>query len=561
MSAWTSNTDPQGIVWLTIDRPGSSANTLGREVLVELGALLAPLAAAPPRGLVLRSGKPGGFIAGADIKEFTSLKNTAAAFDLIRSGQRILDQLEALLCPSVAAIHGFALGGGLELALACRYRVAANDARLSLGLPEVQLGIHPGFGGTVRTVRLLGVRAAMELMLTGRPVRADKALRLGLVDRLVAPAELEASARALILAPPPAHRPPLRERAMSWPVLRPLIKAQLLKQLAGKVRREHYPAPYAIVDLWAKHGAAGGAAFEAEARSIAALFLTPTARNLVRVFLLQDKLKALGGKSSLELKHVHVVGAGVMGADIAAWCALRGLSVTLQDREQKFIDPGLARAREFFDKRLRDPQLAAAAAARLRADLAGEGVAQADVVIEAIIENLEAKRALFAQLEPRMKPTALLATNTSSIMLEPLAAQLARPDRLVGLHFFNPVTQMPLIEIIRTRTTQEPFIAAALAFTRKIDKLPLPCMSAPGFLVNRVLMPYLHESMFAAQEGCALAVIDDAAVAFGMPMGPIELAYVVGLDVCLHVGQIIAAELKREAPDLRRLAGLVAAQK
>jgi 3-hydroxyacyl-CoA dehydrogenase/enoyl-CoA hydratase/3-hydroxybutyryl-CoA epimerase len=507
---------------------------------------------------VVISAKKSGFMAGADIKAFTGITSAEGGYRLIHAGQQVFDRLEALSCPTVAAIHGFALGGGLELALACRYRVAAADERLSLGFPEVQLGIHPGFGGTVRSVRLIGVRAAMEMMLTGKSVRAQKALRLGLIDRLVPESELHAAARQLILDPPPPHRPSLTERALSWPGVRPLVQRSLVGQVAQKVRREHYPAPYAIIDLWVRYGAHGAAAFEAEARSIAQLFTTETARNLIRVFLLQDRLKALGGKPAMPLERVHVVGAGVMGGDIAAWSALRGLQVTLQDRESGLIEPALKRARALFEKRLRDPAQVTQALGRLTADVPGDGVAQADVVIEAIFESLQAKRELYAALEPRMKPGAILATNTSSIVLEHLAEHLIDPRRLAGLHFFNPVPQMPLVEVIHTATTDPAVLETAIAFTRKLDKLPVPCRSAPGFIVNRVLMPYLHEAMYAAQQGVPIAVIDEAAMGFGMPMGPIELADVVGLDVAAHVGEIIAADLGRPTPSLSRLRELVA---
>jgi 3-hydroxyacyl-CoA dehydrogenase/enoyl-CoA hydratase/3-hydroxybutyryl-CoA epimerase len=560
-NSWKSERDAEGIAWLTLDKPSASTNVLSRDVLTELDALLRQIAASPPKGVVVRSGKPGGFVAGADIREFTTLRTPDEAFALVRAGQTVFDSLAALPCPTVAAIHGFALGGGLELALACRYRVAVNDSRLSLGLPEVQLGIHPGFGGTVRSVRLIGARAALDLMLTGRPVRGDKALRLGLVDRLVDAKQLDDAARMIVRHPPRPHRPPLAERALSWPIARGLVKQQVLKQVRQRARREHYPAPYAIVDLWVKHGASGAEAYEAEARSIAELFCTETARNLVRVFLLQDRLKSLGGKAAAHVRKVHVVGAGVMGGDIAAVCAVRGFEVTLQDRALEFVEPAIKRAGELFARRLKEPAQIAETAARLRADVGGEGVADADVVIEAIFENLDAKRDLYARLEPRMKPDALLATNTSSIMLEPLAERLADPARLVGLHFFNPVPQMPLVEVIRSDVTRSAAVEKAIAFARRLDKLPLPCRSAPGFVVNRVLMPYLHEAMFAAQEGVPLPLIDEAAVAFGMPMGPVELADVVGLDVAKHVGEIVAAELHRAPPDLSRLAELVSVKK
>jgi 3-hydroxyacyl-CoA dehydrogenase/enoyl-CoA hydratase/3-hydroxybutyryl-CoA epimerase len=560
--AWRLDRETNGIASLTLDRPGTSANSLSRAVLVELGELLRTLKSDPPRALVVRSGKASGFIAGADIREFTRFRDEADALDTISTGQRVFDQLEALPCPTVAAIQGFALGGGLELALACHYRVAVDDARLSLGLPEVQLGIHPGFGGTVRAVRLLGVRAAMELMLTGKPVRSDRARAIGLVDRLVSAAELEGAARQILTERPPRRRAPFADQLLNLPGIRSLLRSSLEARVARQARRDHYPAPYAIIDLWVRYGAHGRAAYEAEAHSIARLFSSETARSLVRMFLLQDRLKALGGKPAAPLKRVHVIGAGVMGGDIAAWCALRGLEVTLQDREQQFVDPALKRAVGLFAKRLRDPAERSAAQARLRADVAGEGVGGADILIEAIFENLEAKRALYAQAEPRLGAAAVLASNTSSITLELLAEKLQDPGRLVGLHFFNPVAQMPLVEVIHSAQTKPEPLAAAMAFARRIDKLPLPCRSGPGFLVNRVLFPYLHEALYAAGEGVPLAVIDRAAVDFGMPMGPIELSDVVGLDVIVHVGEIITRELGREMPPYTaRLRELVAARK
>ena len=561
--SWTLARDAESLAWLTIDKPGTSANVLSSGVLAELDGLLAALERDRPRGVVVISAKKSGFIAGADIREFTGITDAASGYELIHRGQEVLNRLSRLPCPSVAAIHGFALGGGLELALACRYRVGVADDRLSLGLPEVQLGIHPGFGGTVRSVRTLGVRPAMEMMLTGKPVRAEKARRLGLVDRLVPEAELRSAARELLLAAPapPPRRAPLAERLLGSAPLRPLVRRSLTGQVVRRARPEHYPAPYAIIELWARYGAHGDAALEAEARSIAQLFTTESSRNLVRVFLLQDRLKSAGGRSGADIRHVHVVGAGVMGGDIAAWSALRGFTVTLQDRAMELVEPALMRARELFGKRLRDPAQISAARGRLAADVAGDAVARADVVIEAIFESLEAKQELYARIEPRMKPGALLATNTSSLMLEPLAAKLARPERLVGLHFFNPVPQMPLVEIVHAERTDPAAVQAATGFARRIDKLPLPCRSAPGFMVNRVLTPYMHEAMLAAQEGVPLPVIDAAAAAFGMPMGPIELIDVVGLDVAAHVGEIIARGLGRKAIEVRRLRELLAAKK
>jgi 3-hydroxyacyl-CoA dehydrogenase/enoyl-CoA hydratase/3-hydroxybutyryl-CoA epimerase len=498
--------------------------------------------------LVILSGKTNGFVAGADISEFRTDFTAAQALELIRGGQQVLDQLAALPCTTVAAIHGFCLGGGLELALACRYRVASSDRSTSLGLPEVNLGIHPGFGGTVRAPALIGVRAAMPLMLTGAPVRADKALQLGLVDRVVPVAELRAAALALAMTPPQRRGAPLLDRLLGLPGVRGWFADQLEAQVARKVRRAHYPAPYAVAALWRAAGGRGARAYEAEARSIANLFGTSTSKNLVRVFFLQTRMKAMGAGVTHSFQRVHVVGAGVMGGDIAALCAWRGMEVTLQDREERFVAPALQRAQEWFTKQSRgDATRLQAATARLRMDLTGEGAATADVVIEAIYENADAKRALYASLLPHMRPEALLCTNTSSLVLEDLARELPDPARLVGLHFFNPVPRMPLVEVIRGSDTAPANVELTLAFTRALDKLPLPCQSAPGFVVNRVLTPYMLEAMLAADEGIPLAEIDRVALEHGFPMGPIELADTVGLDIGVSVGKVLAAAFGERA--------------
>ena len=550
MSNWTLQVDADRVAWLSADLAGSSANVLSGDMVRELAAKLTEITALRPIGLVVQSGKASGFIAGADIKEFVQIRSPTEGYALVRAGQSVMQQLEDLPCPTVAAIRGFALGGGLELALACTYRVGADDAALSLGLPEVLLGIHPGFGGTVRSVQLVGVRPSLELMLKGRPFRGARALSVGLLDELVPPAELAARAKALLLRRPPKKAPPLIDRLMNLSVARPWVAKQTDATLRRSVRREHYPAPYAIVDLWQRYGATGTAAYEAEARSISELMCSPASRNLVRVFLLQDRLKGLGGDSSAVFKHVHVIGAGVMGGDIAAWSAFRGMTVTLQDRSEELIEPAMRRAKTFFEKRLKDPAAAAAALSRLTMDVKGDGVADADVVIEAIFENVAAKQALYADLEPKLKASAILATNTSSIKIETLCQNLADPSRLVGIHFFNPVAQLQLVEVVQGASTRAPVVTDALKFTRKLDKLPLPCKSAPGFVVNRILTPYVNEALFALEAGIPPEVIDRAAVLFGMPMGPIELTDVVGLDVSLHVGRVLSEAFHREIPQI-----------
>jgi len=554
---WRIELDADGIAWLGFDRAAASTNVLSGQVLAELGEHLKQLAAQLPKGLVIYSAKQSGFIAGADIKEFTTLKTPDDAFEMIRRGQLVLEQLERLSCPSVALINGFALGGGLELSMACRYRVGIDDDRLTLGLPEVKLGIHPGFGGTVRSTRLVGVLPAMSFMLTGRNVHGSEALRIGLLDRLVKSDAARQTARDLVLKSPAKKSAPFTQKLLALGWLRPFVATMLTKQVATKVRRDHYPAPYAIINLW-KHYAGSDEMYVQEAHSIARLMVNDTARNLVRVFLLQDRLKSLGKKSDLLLKHVHVVGAGTMGGDIAAWCALRGFNVTLQDREEKYVQPALARAQKLFAKKLNGTEVQNAAN-RLKMDVAGDGVKNADVVIEAIFENVEAKQALYKALDAKMKPDAIIATNTSSIRLETLRPVLKNPQRLVGLHFFNPVAKMPLVEVIHAQDTSQNEIAKSLSFTRQIDKLAVPVKSSPGFLVNRILMPYLMEAMLIADEGIPLEAIDQAALDYGMPMGPVELTDTVGLDVSLSVAQVFATEFHKKIPE--SLTKLVAEKK
>ncbi len=546
---WKTRTDDNGIFWLCIDLADASANVLSSEVMQELNGLLDTLHANPPHGVVIHSGKPGGFVMGADIKEFTGIDTQERAYELVRMGQSVFDRLESLPCPTVAVINGFCLGGGLELVMACDYRLAIASDKKILGLPEVKLGLHPGFGGTVRAVRLCGVRAAMPLMLTGNPVNTSKARRIGLIDKTCTAEGWEGAAVRLLHKSPPKRRASLLDRTLNTAPARPLVQKMLEKQVRGKARQEHYPAPYAIIDLWAADGASEKTGYEAEARSFAELMCSSASRNLVRVFFLQNKLKGQGNKIDKRIHHVHVVGAGVMGGDIAAWCALRGHTVTLQDREQKYIDPAIERAGKLFAKRVRDTAKRAATEQRLRSDVAGDGVADADLIIEAIYENLEAKQKLYEQLERQMKPGALLATNTSSIRLEELRTVLSEPQRFIGLHFFNPVAMLPLVEVIRCEDTEQDALDLGFAFTKGIGKLPLECASAPGFVVNRILAPYMAEAMQLAEEGVPLREIDKAAEAFGMPMGPVELADSVGLDVVMHVSKVLGERMQGAVPE------------
>lgn len=535
---------------LTLDVAGQSANTLSQEVLRELDVILSEIAGRPLRGVMLASGKAGGFIVGADVREFEHMNDAAEAAGLARLAQEIFNRLEALPFPTVALIHGYCLGGGLELALACRYRVAREDAATRLGLPEVRLGIHPGFAGTVRAPRLIGHLPALDLMLTGRTVSAREARRLGLVDD-VAPERhlLQAGQRFLEKRPPP-QRPVRYNALLGLKPVRPWVARALEKRVRAKANPDHYPAPYRILELWREN-----ASQEREADSLGELLVGRTSRNLVHVFLLGEQLKRAGRAHAHDISRVHVVGAGTMGADIAMWAASKGFLVTLQDQKPEILARAVARSSAFFKKQLKDPRRVQEAMDRLMPDLGGHGLGRADLVIEAIVERIEPKQALFRSIEERAPAGAVLATNTSSIPLEVLGEALRDPTRLVGLHFFNPVAKMQLVEIVRGERSAEATLNRARAWTAAIDRLPLDVKSSPGFLVNRILMPYLLEAVTLVEEGVAPEEVDRAAVEFGMPMGPIELSDTVGLDICLSVAEMLSGPLKIPVPD--RLRALV----
>jgi len=549
---WHLETDEDEIVWLHFDKANSGTNVFSSDVFKELFVILDHLAGLDAKGLIILSDKENGFIAGANIEEFTQLKSKEEALELIRVGQSAFDKLEALPFPTLSLINGFCLGGGMEMSLACDYRIALDDPKTRIGLPEVLLGIHPGWGGTMRMPRLIGAPAAMDLMLSGRTVNARAAKKMGIVDKITAQRHLQRAAKMLILRRPKKGQPGKLVSLANSAVVRPLLAKYLRKQVAKRAPQANYPAPYALIDLWEKHGGDERSMLLEEAVSVAGLMTEGTAQNLVRVYFLQERLKSLGKGVDFQPQHVHVIGAGIMGGDIAAWCAFKGMTVTLQDREPKFIAPAIKRAHALFKKRLKVPHLVQAAKDRLIPDHKGLGVKNADVVIEAIIENKEAKQALFNQIEPLLKPETILATNTSSIPLDELSETLKQPDRLVGIHFFNPVAKMQLVEIVEGNNTSQENKNKAAKFCRCIDRLPLPVKSSPGFLVNRILMPYLMEAVKLLEEGVPGPVIDKAATDFGMPMGPIFLADTVGLDICLSVAEILGAALGLDVPEALR---------
>ena len=538
-------TDENGITWVGIDVAGSNVNTMGTPVLIEFAALLDQFDKEPPKAVVFHSLKSSGFIAGANIQEFEAIGKTddvAAAETLITRGYDLYERMAAVKYPTLALIKGFCMGGGLELAMACRYRVAVDDPGTRMGLPEVMLGILPAWGGVKRLPQLLGAPAAFDLMLSGKTVDARKAKKLGLVDEAVPPRIMWNTAIGVLKALPAPRKLSFVQNLMTNGLLRGYVASTAKKQVAKRARPEHYPAPYAIIDLWQKYNGDVHKPSATESCSMQALLSHSTAKNLIRVFSLREKLKAQAKGIDFKAKHVHVVGAGVMGGDIAAWCALRGITVTLQDLDASKIAPAIKRAADMYKKRLRDERRIRDAMDRLQPDITGDGAKTADIIIEAIVENLSVKQKVFAELEAKAKPGAVLATNTSSIPLEHIATALKNPSRLVGIHFFNPVAQMMLVEIISGAQTDAEIARKATAFVDQIDKLPLACKSAPGFWVNRILAPYLTEAMRCLDEGITPETLDEAALAFGMPMGPVELADVVGLDVCAAVGQVVGGE-------------------
>ncbi|NOQ88737.1 MAG: crotonase [Gammaproteobacteria bacterium] len=550
VNCWKIEKDSNDIAWLHFDTPDTSANLLSQAAIKELDDIVKAFEKDLPKAVIIVSDKKDSFVFGADIKEFTALDNKEQALAFMLKGHALMNRLESLSCPTVCMVHGLCFGGGTELALACDYIIASDDKKTKIGLPEIKLGIHPGYGGTARSIERCGPMAAMGIMLTGRALTARAAKKIKLIDEAVPIRQLKAAAESYALTAPKRKPLSLLIRLTNSSLLRPLIASQMRKQVASKAKKEHYPAPYSLISLWQKHAGNKKRMLEKEAVAVADLATTDTARNLVRVFFLQENLKSQGKKVEFEVEHVHVIGGGIMGGDIASWCAIQGSSVTVQDQDPERLAQTIKRAQYSFKKKFkRDRRAIRDANDRLMADHRGSGIYRADIVIEAIFEDAAVKRALYESIEPKMKADAILATNTSSIKLEDLSSCLKNPGRLVGLHFFNPVALMPLVEIIRGNETDEKVVQQALAFGKNIGKLPLAVKSSPGFLVNRILMPYILEAVTMVDEGIAPEVIDKAATDYGMPMGPIELADTVGLDICKSVANILSEALGMPLPD------------
>jgi 3-hydroxyacyl-CoA dehydrogenase / enoyl-CoA hydratase / 3-hydroxybutyryl-CoA epimerase len=551
----TRHIDDDHVCTLTFDRAGSSANVFDRATLEELDAHLAHLETlAVLRGVILASAKDKIFIAGADLHEFVRSPDPAALAAIVDLGHRVFTRLQKLHAPSVAAIHGACLGGGCELALACDWRVASTGKPTKIGLPETQLGILPAWGGSVRLPLLIGLPAALGIILPGRQLAAIPAKKTGLIDELSHPEYLLATARTLLAR---GKRPPSPFRVAHLPLAKNLVAAKARRDVIAKTRG-HYPAPLKAIDVCtAALGLPFADALALEKAAFLELIRTPECRNLLSVFFLQERAKKLPTPANTTPASVHrvaVIGAGVMVAAIAQWSSARGLPVTLSDIAPDALARGLhairATYREAAARHIFTPAEATAGLDRITPVHTRVPLTSTDLVIEAAVEKLDAKQAIFRDLEARVRPDTILATNTSALSIDAIAQTLTHPERVIGIHFFNPVHRMQLVELVRGPRTSDATLATALQFVKALGKLPVIVNDSPGFLVNRILIPALVEAVNLVAAGHSPAAIDQALLDFGMPMGPLRLADEVGLDVALHVATDLAARLPHlPAPD------------
>ena len=544
--SWRLRRGADKVAWALLDCPDTATNTISRQVLEDLSNLLETLRTAVPGALVVRSAKPAGFAAGADIRQFTATGEPDRVQRDLRDAHDVLDSLEALPCPTIAVVHGYALGAGFEIALACDYRIATQGSRFAF--PEVRLGLHPGLGGTFRLPERIDATEAMTLMLTGKPAHAHKAKQLGIADVVTLERHVEAAVRDLAARGKPARSAGLRDKVWDLGPTRRLAAMRMRSKTGEHAPPAHYPAPHALIDLWEAHGGDREAMRKGEIESFAGLLATDTAQNLMRVFFLRERLRKQA-QGDPAMRHVHVVGAGTMGAAIAGWCAIKGHRVTLSDVAP---DPSgkaeqsaarVARAAHLDSLEIRD------ALDRLIPDPREHGVAVADIVIEAAPEKADLKREILQTLTRRCRPDAIIATNTSSLPLEALRDSVTRPARFAGLHFFNPVSKLELVEVVAHDATSVTTLRALAKFLGTIDRLPAVVSSSPGFLVNRILTPYLLEAALLCSEGNDAGRVDGVAESFGMPIGPLELADRIGLDICLHVADSLRGHLDKPLPE------------
>jgi 3-hydroxyacyl-CoA dehydrogenase/enoyl-CoA hydratase/3-hydroxybutyryl-CoA epimerase len=572
--------DSDGGASLKLDVPDRSVNLFNRQVLTDLDAALDAVAAAKPPLLVLRSGKKSGFVAGADLQELLTIKDAASAMAISAVGQKLFDKLASLPMPTIAAISGPCLGGGLEFALACDYRLVFDKPNTQLGLPEVELGLLPGWGGTQRLPRVIGLERALRVILDRKRLSAPEAFRWGLADALASTeAELrEQFARLIGRALGEGKRQPSRLPLRTWRqrlIESTAIGRRVLFQATERLMRrrvwDDMPAPFEALEA-IRTGIQGGmaAGLEYERGAAGRLAVSTACRNLISLFFQTEKAhklpEELRSAAPAEVRRVGVVGAGTMGAGIAQLAAFKGCKVVVQEISQAALDAGMERIKGLFRKAverhlLTEPESVERLAA-IQGTLKWEGFENVDVVVEAALEELDAKRSVFRELEKHTRPATVLATNTSSLAVERLQEGLNRPQRVAGMHFFNPVHKMPLVEVARAPSSTDTAIATLTQWAINLGKTPVIVQDSPGFVVNRILMPYLNEAVLLVSEGLAIEQVDRTMMRFGMPMGPLELLDQIGLDIAAHVAQsmqpVLAGRFEANAAfEKMRTAGLL----
>ena len=564
-----------GIALVWFDDPARKVNLLDSESLAALRRVLDSLRqrsdSAYPRAFVLLSAKEEQFIAGADVAEFDRITSSSDAEAKAREAQQLFEEFSALPYPTVAAINGPCLGGGAELALAMRHRIASNSRKVSIGLPEVQLGILPGFGGTQRLPRLIGLVPAMDLLLTGRSLDSRRAYRIGLVDAVLPHERFSERAvqwtEALLQD---SHAVKRRSPALPARIMEAVapIRNAIFSQARRNVLRQthgHYPAPLEILRvLRATWGAASAVGLEIEREAVAKLLFTPESKSLRRIFFLREDAKRKPETvRAREVKHVAVMGAGTMGGEIAYLFSSRNIRARLRDLKPEPLLRSLAHARSLFQREVSRGRLTKAemdqALARIQPALDLSGLKSADLVLEAVVEDLPVKQALFRELEGQAPERCVFATNTSSLSVRAMAKGLKNPGRVVGMHFFNPATRMPLVEVIKTEISDAAAVETVIALTRRLGKTPVLVADAPGFLVNRVLMPYLGEAVALIERGQPVRAVDHALRDFGMPVGPLELLDEIGLDVARKVAHVLRDAYGDRLPPATLIDRLVAA--
>ena len=533
-----------GICVVTFDQPGSAANIFDLRTLDELAQELEFIERQTElKGVIFASAKHSIFIAGADLNAMLKVASSADARILIERGQAVMNRIAALKIPTVAAVHGAAVGGGYELCLACDYRLASPDYATKIGLPEIKIGLLPGWGGSTRLPRLIGLPKALDIILGGKTVPAKHALKLGMIDE-IAPAEclIAAAMRKIKLGKPDRSNHWLTNNHLVASVIAPQVRKRLLQKTRG-----HYPAVLKALEVVTR-GISGSveASLALERDGIIELMQTDVCRNLISVFFLQERARKrkLSAADSKSVARTAVIGAGVMGAGIAQWISARKLPVILRDINTEQVAKGMASVaklyRDAVKRRLLTAHEARTGMERVYPAPAEVPLRHTDMVIEAAVENLELKKKIFQRLDELVSPDTILATNTSALPISEMAASTRHPERVVGLHFFNPVHRMQLVEVIAARQTAPEVLQRALRFTQQIGKLPVLVKDSPGFLVNRILMPYLIEAGNLFEAGAKIEDLDDVMLDFGMPMGPMRLLDEVGLDVSLHVAETLA---------------------